>query len=724
MSNENIANSIKGLTIPKDRITFSTQVAYMMAILATPLALLSVTLVGDPIPAITAASFSLIQLSLPMINKARGFDFVNGMHRYGLVIANYLLLLFLSFELGSEASIHLYYFVNIAASFVFLKMDEKFMLYSSLGVGILVIFLDFYLDLNPFMNDQPIIQYQQIFSYFTITGFLLFFFIYLLYMVSMMDDVEKMNKFKTGNLQAVIKTNDSLIYEIDRDYKLRNIWAADKSSIPLSEEQIKRGTDIYELFEESLSAKVKDGIDHVLSVNTPYELQHLSEVDGNWYEFKLRPFNRDGQDTRVSMTSSNINHIKKIEQNIDKYDAVQNDILLLMSNVIRTPLNTINTFIDRLLHDNPSEKQMTRLKIVKNSSDNILGLINGMIDYYKMEKGTYELDKVEFNLFEMMHKIEDTFLPEAVKNRVILRVEVDKTIPPTLIGDADKIDQVISNLVHNALRFTEVGKVIISARLVKKKGNKVYLMFRVKDTGEGIPEEKQHLFNNFDNIELSSIRQFGETGVGLAVSKLVVKLMGGNLELQSEPGKGTRFSFLLPVLMKDTGESNEKLEALTDDGELEGHTILIADYDQDSVSEIKTMCESWGMKVKVVGDGSSVLKSLITTVHDILLMNPSLPGMDGYEATARIRASKKEKKRTMPIIALTDDSSKHLFKKVRTAGMNGFLRKPLSNLELRQVLIDVIVNHKELINPEEEMDEYGNLINAPRTLDLDVPDFD
>lgn len=716
-------SNAKSLVIPKDRITFSTQVAYMMSILGVPLVLLSITLVNDPIAAMTAASFCLLQVILPLINKSRGFDFLNGMHRYAIIVSNYLILLFLSFELGNDSSLHLYYFVNIAASFVYLKMDEKFMLYSSLAVGLAAIVIDFYLELNPFLNDQPIEQYQQIFSYFTITGFLLFFFVYLLYMVNMMDDVEKMNKFKTGNLQAVIRSNESLIYEIDKDYKLRNIWAADKTTIPLTEEQIKNGTNIFELFEDALAQKIKKGVDHVMNVNTAHELQHLSESDGNWYEFKLRPFSREGQDLRVSMTSANINHIKKIEMNIDKYDAVQTDILMLMSNVIRTPLNTINTFIERLLLDNPNEKQITRLKIVKNSSDNILGLINGMIDFYRMEKGTYQIAKNEFSLFELMHRLEDVFLPEAVKNRVILRIEVDKTIPSLVVGDDEKIDQVMSNLIQNALKFTEVGKVTASVQVVKRKGNKLFLLFRVKDTGEGIAEEKQHLFNNFDNIDLSTIRQFGETGVSLAVSKLMVRVMGGNLEMHSELDKGTRFSFILPLLMKETNEESDNMVTLTDDGELEGKTILIADFDNELVAELRSICESWGMEVNTVGDGSGVLKELITKTYDILIIGLVLPGMDGYETTSRIRASKKEKKRVMPIVAITDDLSRHLFKKVRTAGMNGFIRKPIKNIDLRNVLIDVIINRKQLINPEEEMDEHGNIINSPRTMNLEIPDF-
>ena len=721
MSTDN--QNAKSLVIAKDRITFSTQVAYMMSILGVPLVLLSITLVSDPVAAMTAASFCLLQVTLPLINRSRGFDFANGLHRYAIIISNYMIILFLSFELGNGSSLHLYYFVNICASFVYLKMDEKFMLYSSLAVGLVAIVIDFYLELNPFLNNQPIEQYQQIFSYFTITGFLLFFFVYLLYMVNMMDDVEKMNKFKTGNLQAVVRSNESLIYEIDKDYKLRNIWAADKSSIPLTEEKIKNGTNIFELFEDSLAHKIKRGVDHVMSVNTAHELQHLSESDGNWYEFKLRPFSRDGQDLRISMTSSNINHIKKIELNIDKYDAVQTDILMLMSNVIRTPLNTINTFIERLLVDNPNEKQITRLKIVKNSSDNILGLINGMIDFYRMEKGDHQIAKNEFSIFELMHRLEDVFLPEAVKNRVILRIEIDKTIPSIVIGDDEKIDQVMSNLIQNALKFTEVGKVTASVQMVKRKGNKLFLLFRVKDTGEGIVEEKQHLFNNFDNIDLSTIRQFGETGVSLAVSKLMVSVMGGNLEMHSEQDKGTSFNYILPLLMKENNEDTEDMTMLTDDGELEGHTILIADFDAELMSELRSICESWGMVVKTVGDGSGVLKELITKSYDLLIISLILPGMDGYEATSRIRASKKEKKRTMPIIAITDDLSRHLFKKVRAGGMNGFIRKPIKNLDLREVLIDVIVNKKQLINPEEELDENGNIISAPRTMNLEISDF-
>ncbi|MDV7393827.1 ATP-binding protein, partial [Arthrospira platensis SPKY1] len=150
-----------------------------------------------------------------------------------------------------------------------------------------------------------------------------------------------------------------------------------------------------------------------------------------------------------------------------------------------------------------------------------------------------QIERNEFNLTKMLNNLEDTFLPEAVKNRVILRVDIDRGIPQYLIGPDEKLDQVLSNLVQNALRFTEVGKVTITAQLVKRQGNKLFILFRIKDTGLGISEQKQHMFNNFDNIDLSTIRQFGETGVNLAVSKLLVRLMGGDLELYSEEGKGS-----------------------------------------------------------------------------------------------------------------------------------------------------------------------------------------
>lgn len=707
-------NKPTGFVMPKERMGFSTQVAYLTAILLSPIAVLSVTLISNIQAAVTATAYVALQLLVAFINQNRGFNFLNGIHRYILVLLNYFLLMMLSFELGAKSSLNLFYFVNIAASFVYLRVEERFMLYSSLALGLVAILLDFYLDLNPFINAQPELQDQQIYSYFAITGFLIFFFVYLFFMVSMMDRVEKSNKNKTSNLQAVVKTNDSVIYEVDKEYGIRNVWASERANIPLSNEQLKNGVDIFQLFEDALSDKIRDAVDQVLTTNTALELQHLMESDGNWYEYRLRPFNRDGSETRVSMTSHNINHIKKIEANIDKYDAAQSDILMLLSSVIRTPLNTINSFIERLLADNPSEKQITRLKIIKNSSDNVLGLINGMIDFYNIDKGTFEMEKNEFDLFQKMHDLEDAFLPEAVKNRVILRVDVDRAIPDKLIGAEEKIDQVLSNLIQNALKYTEVGKISVTAQMVKRQGKKVFVVFRVKDTGAGIPMEKQHLFNNFDRIDLGTIRQFGDTGISLAVSKLIVSTMGSNLELHSEEGKGSRFSFILPLLLKDLPSEEEEALSLVDNGELEGKSVIIADYDTDQLAEISSICESWGMEVVTAGDGSSVLKKLISRNYDVLLTSLSLPGMDGYETTSRIRASKKEKKRVMPIVALTDDSSRHLFKKVRLAGMNGFVRKPVNNKDLREALIALLVNKKAMINPEETYDDEGYLVSDNR----------
>ena len=360
------------------------------------------------------------------------------------------------------------------------------------------------------------------------------------------------------------------------------------------------------------------------------------------------------------------------------------EFLANMSHEIRTPMNGIIGLANILLGEEMPPGQREHLELIRRSAVRLLTIINDVLDFSKLEAGRFELERRPFSLRGMLSEVLRPMEPTAQAKHLELRSTVAPEVPETVVGDQIKLVQVLTNLVDNSLKFTRKGSVEVRVDRQPGEGaDSDRLLFAVTDTGAGIvPAYQQRVFESFTQADSSHSRRFGGTGLGLSISKGLVELMGGTIWFESTPGRGTRFSFTVPlVTLESSGlvDSHEEEPALRpDDGSLEGDgwRILVAEDEYINKILIRTLLQQAGYHVTVVQNGREAVEAWRGGVFDCILMDIQMPFMDGYEAVARIRAQEQEGQH-IPVIAMTAHAMSGDRQKCLQAGMDDYLAKPI-----------------------------------------------
>jgi two-component system, sensor histidine kinase and response regulator len=360
-----------------------------------------------------------------------------------------------------------------------------------------------------------------------------------------------------------------------------------------------------------------------------------------------------------------------------------------MSHEIRTPMNAIigMTTIGKEASDS-GRKDYCFTKI-EDASNHLLGVINDVLDMSKIEANKFEIIPIEFEFEKMLRRVANVVNFSIDKKRQKFSVHIDPSIPRTLIGDDQRIAQVITNLLGNAVKFTpEDGSITFTVRLAEKTNNLCTLQVSVSDTGIGISAEQQaKLFKSFEQAESSTTRKYGGTGLGLAISKSIVELMGGSIWVESEPGKGSVFSFTIQV-QRGTEEKRvdiderqiEKEKAAESAGVFAGRRILLVEDMEINREIVQALLEPTKLEIDCAENGAEAVRMLAESPaqYDIIFMDIQMPIMDGYDATQRIRALEaKNAVRRVPIIAMTANVFKEDIEKCLEAGMDSHVGKPL-----------------------------------------------
>jgi len=366
--------------------------------------------------------------------------------------------------------------------------------------------------------------------------------------------------------------------------------------------------------------------------------------------------------------------------------------LAMMSHEIRTPLNGVLGIHGLLKETKLDEDQQQLLATASESGQSLLAIINDLLDFSKLEAGKFEIENKPFNIRDLVTSVINLIQPHADDKNLKLNYEIDEMIPQLLMGDAARIRQILLNLSWNAIKFTPKGKVDI---LIETRTNDV-ISFSVKDTGIGIaPEKHEDLFSEFSTIDASYSSRFGGTGLGLAICKALVENMNGEIGLSSNPGKGSKFWFNLALeaceAPKDSFESLEKTTERFPSG-LSQVRVLIAEDNKTNQLITSRYLKHFGCEFEIANNGMEAVEKVMMHDFDIILMDISMPELNGYEATAKIRSIADHKKSTLPIIAFTAYASKEDQQKILDAGMDGFIPKPFS----RQHLVNVILDNLEL----------------------------
>jgi len=366
-----------------------------------------------------------------------------------------------------------------------------------------------------------------------------------------------------------------------------------------------------------------------------------------------------------------------------------------MSHEIRTPMNAIIGFTKVMMKTELTSKQKEYLTAIKMSGDALIVLINDILDLAKVDAGKMTFEQIPFkmslSISAMLHLFE-TKIQE--KNLELVR-EYDDRIPEVLIGDPVRLHQIILNLVSNAVKFTNKGKITVSVRLLNEDEEKATLEFAVKDTGIGIAENKlESIFEDFQQATSGTSRLFGGTGLGLAIVKHLVQPQGGTIKVKSKIDKGSVFSFALSFLKTDEKADDDKGIEVIDTNYKNIKVLVVEDIPLNQLL-MKTLLDDFGFDRDIASNGQIAVEKLEKNAYDIVLMDLQMPIMNGFEATKHIR---EELHSQIPIIALTADVTTADLAKCKAVGMNDYIAKPVDEKLLYSKIIGLVKKNTKISN--------------------------
>ncbi len=425
-----------------------------------------------------------------------------------------------------------------------------------------------------------------------------------------------------------------------------------------------------------------------------FSIEVLAETKNGipiWLAVSNTPIlNERGKIERYIELITDITERKQVERDIlsAKEQALQLSeakemFLSVMSHEIRTPLNAIIGMTHLLIENDPKASQIDDLNILKFSGENLLSIINDVLDFTKIETGNLRLEFLPVHLQNLCSDIINSLQVNAQKQQNILTLHYDHQIPEIVLADKTRIYQILMNLLGNAIKFTNNGKVDLKVSKRSETAEQVAVYFEIKDSGIGIPvDKKEYIFEAFTQARADISRKYGGTGLGLAITKKLLKIYGSEIEVDSIEGKGTTFSFSI-LLTKAT---EKQIERKSKPVVFEGKKVLIVDDNEINTLIAKRILMKWGLDLDFAADGYEAIENITKNKYDLVFMDIKMPGINGFETTMVIRGMEEEYYKKLPIVALTASTLQDEESKFKESGMNGHILKPFNPTEIKKVL--------------------------------------
>jgi len=447
--------------------------------------------------------------------------------------------------------------------------------------------------------------------------------------------------------------------------------------------------------------------------------------DGNqyWERASISSIMDDsGEITHFIAIKEDITEQKKLEEELlqakveaENSNKARGDFLANMSHEIRTPMNAIIGLTHLALQTDLMPKQKDYLQKISLSAQSLMGIINDILDYSKFAAGKLTMENIQFNLWEVMEDVITILHSKAEEKGLEIVLNVAKAVPMRLMGDPHRLKQILLNLLSNALKFTDIGEVVIRIKMTTPKVNVVQLEFSVKDTGIGMTEqEKGRLFNAFTQADGSTTRKYGGTGLGLVISKQLVEMMGGAIHVKSYPEKGSEF-----VFTANFGSYDEDDEQYFSKHNIQNLKVLVIDDNESSRLAFKEILENFGFRVSLAKTGEDGIAQLAFAQDkepfDFIVLDFIMPGMDGLETAQRIRKICSEV--IIPIIMVTSQHGDDIREAAEECKIHKVLTKPITPSTLFHVIMELFDGEESLLDhslldvklPKEE---WGKLRNA------------
>lgn len=366
-----------------------------------------------------------------------------------------------------------------------------------------------------------------------------------------------------------------------------------------------------------------------------------------------------------------------------------------ISHEIRTPINGISGMVTLLSKDKYSKDADIYLGAIKTASESLKVIINDILDLTSIESGKFRIEKIPFDISELISSLLDSFSHIAVEKNILLHYDLRDDVPKELVGDPVRLNQILSNLLSNALKFTPKGHIKLNCSIHKQKKELVEIKFEVNDTGIGIASSKQKsIFKSFSQGDPSVNRKYGGSGLGLTIAKQLVELQNGSISLKSEIHKGSTFTVLIPYpyvhKISTKTKKNPALQIKKNES-LNAYILLVEDNEVNQIYA-SSLIKSWNCKCDIANNGKEALQFVSKQNYDIILMDLQMPEMDGHQATQKIRQSESAAIKKIPILAVTANATKDEIEKCIRSGMQACIAKPFTAEELFDALSDHLPN--------------------------------
>ncbi len=389
-----------------------------------------------------------------------------------------------------------------------------------------------------------------------------------------------------------------------------------------------------------------------------------------------------------------IGRLNESESKARESAKIKENFLANMSHEIRTPLNAIIGFTNLLKRRELDEEAGKYVSYIQKAGDGLLHIVNDILDLSKLEAGMMRIESEPFHPREILQTVFDIYEPKAIDKGIALHIGTDQTVPLVLKGDAARFSQILSNLIVNALKFTEKGKVDIRVDKMSETADEVVLLTTISDTGIGVhPREMNAIFERFHQADEAATRRYGGTGLGLSIVRDLVKTMNGKITVESEEGKGSRFFLELPFKKSDTSEV-PAISQMPENSNRRTHSkkVLVVEDNEINQMLVTKLLLTQGIESDVANDGATAISMIKERNYDLILMDIQMPGMDGYTTTRIIRS---ELGSNIPIIAMTAHAMSQEKEKCIRGGMNDYLAKPVDETDLFNMLSHYLSDPEE-----------------------------